>query len=80
MGRVQSTQKINQGTRQMNGLHYEWELQDSDGEWQAGGSSNSLADTEREGTRYLVQYSGDGVHTLISTEHRSQVIKEISLG
>lgn len=64
----------------MDDLHYEWELEDADGEWQAGGSSNNLDDVRSEGTRYLTQYSQDGVHKLIIREHRTRTIQEITVG
>lgn len=56
--------------------HYEWELQDAEGEWQAGGSANSLKDVQREGARYLQIYSQDGPHKLIIQRHCVSTIKE----
>ena len=50
-------------------IHYAWELVDADGEWQAGGSANSLEDVQREGNRYLQTYSQDGPHKLIIQRH-----------
>lgn len=64
----------------MDDLHYEWELEDADGDWQAGGSSNFLEDVQREGMRYLTQYSHDGPHKLIIREHRTRTIQEITVG
>ena len=64
----------------MTDLHYEWELEDADGEWQAGGSSNLLEDARREGMRYLTQYSRDGFHKLIIREHCTRTIQEITIG
>jgi hypothetical protein len=58
----------------MTDIHYEWELQDAQNEWQAGGSCNELADAQREGTRYLMEYSQNGAHKLIIREHRTQVV------
>jgi hypothetical protein len=58
----------------MTDIHYEWELQDAENEWQAGGSCNELADAQREGTRYLMEYSQNGAHKLIIREHRTQVV------
>ena len=58
--------------------HYEWELQDADGNWQAGGSANSLNDVRREGTRYLQTYAQDGPHKLIISQHATQVIDEMT--
>jgi hypothetical protein len=50
-------------------IHYAWELEDAEGEWQAGGSANSLEDVQREGNRYLQTYSQDGPHKLIIRRH-----------
>ena len=58
--------------------HYEWELEDANGEWQAGGSSNSQSDVEREGMRYLHTYTQDGPHKLIIRQHTTQTINEIA--
>ena len=58
--------------------HYEWELEDAEGEWQAGGSSNSQSDVEREGMRYLQTYAQDGPHKLIIRQHTTQTINEIA--
>lgn len=60
--------------------HYEWELVDAEGEWQAGGSSNSQSDVEREGMRYLQTYAQDGPHKLIIRQHTTQTINEITDG
>lgn len=60
--------------------HYEWELEDAEGEWQAGGSSNSQSDVEREGMRYLQTYTQDGPHKLIIRQHTTQTINEITDG
>ena len=60
--------------------HYEWELEDANGEWQAGGSSNSRTDVEREGMRYLHTYTQDGPHKLIIRQHTTQTINEITDG
>ena len=60
--------------------HYEWELEDAEGEWQAGGSSNSQTDVEREGMRYLHTYTQDGPHKLIIRQHTTQTINEITDG
>ena len=49
--------------------HYAWELHDAEGQWQAGGSANSLEDVQREGSRYLQTYSQDGPHKLIIERH-----------
>ena len=50
-------------------IHYAWELLDEEGDWQAGGSANSLDDVQREGNRYLQTYSQDGPHKLIIQRH-----------
>ena len=60
--------------------HYEWELEDAKGEWQAGGSSNCQDDVEREGMRYLQTYAQDGLHKLIIRQHTTQTINEITNG
>jgi len=60
--------------------HYEWELEDAKGEWQAGGSSNSQSDVKREGMRYLQTYAQDGPHKLIIRQHTTQTINEITNG
>lgn len=57
--------------------HYEWELEDAEGEWQAGGPSNSQRDVEREGMRYLQTYAQDGPHKLIIRQYTTQTINEI---
>ena len=59
-------------------IHYAWELQDADGEWQAGGSANSLDDVQREGDRYLQTYAQDGAHKLIIQRHCVITIKEVT--
>lgn len=57
-------------------LHYAWELEDAEGEWQAGGSADSLEDVQREGSRYLETYSQDGPHKLIIQRHCVTTIEE----
>ena len=57
-------------------IHYVWTLEDADGEWQAGGSANSLEDVQREGNRYLQTYSQDGPHKLIIQRHCVSTIEE----
>jgi hypothetical protein len=57
-------------------IHYAWELHDAAGEWQAGGSANSLEDVQREGNRYLQTYSQDGPHKLIIQRHCVTTIEE----
>lgn len=59
-------------------IHYAWELQDADGEWQAGGSANSLDDVQREGSRYLQTYAQDGPHKLIIQRHCVTTINEVT--
>ena len=46
-------------------IHYTWELEDAEGELQAGGSADSLEDVQQEGNRYLQTYAQDGPHKLI---------------
>ena len=46
-------------------IHYAWELLDAEGDWQAGGSANSLEDVQREGNCYLRALAQYGPHTLI---------------
>ena len=61
-------------------IHYVWELEDAEGEWQAGGSANSLEDVQREGNRYLQTYSQDGPHKLIIQRHCVSTIEEVTNG
>jgi hypothetical protein len=61
-------------------IHYVWELEDADGEWQAGGSANSLDDVQREGNRYLESYGEDGPHKLIIQRHCVNTIEEVTNG
>jgi hypothetical protein len=58
-------------------VHYAWELHDAEGEWQAGGSANSLEDVQREGNRYLQTYSQHGPHKLIIQQHRVTTIEPV---
>ena len=53
--------------------HYEWELQDSEGEWQAGGSANDLEAVRQRGLRCLMDYSQDEPHKLIIRHHQITV-------
>lgn len=46
-------------------IHYSWELQDAEGEWQAGGSAITLESVRREGNHHLQTYLQDGLHVLI---------------
>jgi hypothetical protein len=59
-------------------LHYAWEVHDAAGDWQAGGSANSLEDVQREGNRYLQTYSQDGPHKLIIQRHCVSTIEEVT--
>jgi hypothetical protein len=61
-------------------IHYAWELEDAEGEWQAGGSANSLEDVQREGNRYLQTYEQDGPHKLIIQRHCVNTIEEVTNG
>jgi hypothetical protein len=58
-------------------VHYAWELHDAEGEWQAGGSANSLDDVQREGNRYLQTYSQHGPHKLIIQQHRVTTVEPV---
>ena len=58
--------------------HYEWELQDSEGEWQAGGSANDLESVRQEGLRYLLNYSQDAPHKLIIRHHQTTTLMEMA--
>ena len=49
--------------------HYEWELEDSAGEWAAGGSANDLESVRKEGLHYLMIYSESEPHKLIIRHH-----------
>jgi hypothetical protein len=60
--------------------HYEWELEDDEGEWQAGGSANSLEDVQREGIRYLQTYAHEGFHKLTIRKHSTKTIQVITNG
>lgn len=60
--------------------HYAWELLDAEGDWQAGGSANSLEDVQREGNCYLRAYAQDGPHKLIIQRHCVNTIKEVTNG
>jgi hypothetical protein len=62
---------------QQEDIHYAWELHDAKGEWQAGGSANSLDDVQREGNRYLQTYSQDGPHKLIIERHCVTTIEPV---
>jgi hypothetical protein len=59
-------------------VHYEWELEDDEGKWQADGSANSLEDAQRDGMRYLQIYTQEGFHRLIIRRHCAKVIQEIN--
>ena len=61
-------------------IHYAWELEDAEGEWQAGGSSNRLDDVRQEGSHYLQTYSQDGPHKLIIQRHCLSTIEEVTNG
>ncbi len=59
-------------------IHYAWELHDAEGDWQAGGSANSLENVQREGNHYLQTYSQDGPHKLIIQRHCVTTIEEVT--
>jgi hypothetical protein len=75
---VKRLHEINNPTPQPeeDDIHYAWELHDAEGEWQAGGSANSLDDVQREGNRYLQTYAQDGPHKLIIQRHCVSTIEE----
>lgn len=60
--------------------HHEWELQDANDEWVAGGSSNDLEAVQAEGRRYLWQYAEDGMHKLIIRRHKTTTLMETESG
>jgi hypothetical protein len=60
--------------------HYEWELQDSSGEWVAGGSANDQSAVRQEGMHYLTVYSRDGPHKLIIRRHQVRTVTEMEMG
>jgi hypothetical protein len=59
-------------------IHYAWELLDAEGDWQAGGSANSLDDVRREGNHCLQTYSQDGPHKLIIQRHCVNTIEDVT--
>ena len=59
-------------------IHYAWELEDAEGEWQAGGSANRLDDVRREGSHYLQTYSQDGPHKFIIQRHCLSTIEDVT--
>ena len=63
----------------MADIYYEWEVQDDENEWKAGGSCNELADAQREGRRHLMVYRHYGIHKLIIREHRTRTITELEI-
>jgi hypothetical protein len=61
--------------------HYEWELTDANGEWQAGGSANEHFDAYNEAMCYLTQYLVNGKHTVTVREHKTTtVLVETTMG
>ena len=54
--------------------HYEWELTDANGDWQAGGSGDKHSDVYKEAMRYLTQYALDGKHTVTIRKHETTTI------
>ncbi len=60
--------------------HYEWELQDSEGEWAAGGSANDLEAVRQEGLRYLMTYSEAELHKLIIRHHQTTTLVAMEMG
>lgn len=64
----------------MTDIHYEWELEDAQGDWQAGGSANDLEAVRREGHHYLQTFSEDGFHRLIIRQHQTKIIEDLTFG
>jgi hypothetical protein len=62
---------------QQDDVHYAWELHDAEGEWQDGGSANSLDDVQRKGNRYLQIYSQYGPHKLTIKRHCVTTIEPV---
>lgn len=62
----------------MTDEHYEWELEDANGEWAAGGSANDFEAVKREGMHYLAVYSKDGPHKLIIRKHQTNTIMKVT--
>jgi hypothetical protein len=60
--------------------HYEWELTDANGEWQAGGSANEYPDADNEAMRYLTQYPLDGKHTVTIRKHETTTTSVACIG
>jgi len=60
--------------------HYEWELEDSAGEWAAGGSANDLESVRKEGLHYLMIYSESEPHKLIIRHHQTTTLVEMEMG
>ena len=60
--------------------HYEWELTDANGEWQAGGSANEHPDVYNEAMRYLTQYTLNGKHTITIRKHETTTVLEATMG
>ena len=60
--------------------HYEWELTDTNGEWQAGGSANEHPYVCNEAMRYLTRYAFDGKHTITIKKHETTTVLIACMG
>ena len=61
-------------------IHYEWELTDANGEWQASGSANFYLDVYNEAMRYLTQYAPSGKHTITIKKRKTTTVLVGSAG
>lgn len=77
---IRAQELLDQSVAEEADIHYFWELDDAEGEWQGGGSANSLEDVQREGNRYLQTYSQDGPHKLIIQRYCVNTIEEVTNG
>ena len=55
-------------------IHYEWELTDANGEWQAGGLVNEYSNATIEAMRYLTQCALDGQHLITIRKHETTTV------
>ena len=60
--------------------HYEWELTDANGEWQAGGSANEYSNATIEAVRYLTQHALDGEHLITVRKHETTTVLKATMG
>lgn len=61
-------------------IHYEWELTDANGEWQAGGSANEHPDAYNEAMRYLTRYAVNGKHAVTIKKHETTTVLVACMG